>query len=64
MSHSASFSPGRHSRPRDFALADFRRFTRAPDLFVGVEEVATSIFPGMYVHEFVHDGRRLLGFLH
>ena len=29
--------------------------------FVGVEEGATSIFPGMYVHEFVHDGRHLLG---
>ncbi len=30
--------------------------------FVGVEEGATSIFKGMYVHEFVHDGRHLLGF--
>lgn len=30
--------------------------------FVGVEEGATSIIPGMYVHEFVHDGRHLLGF--
>jgi len=30
--------------------------------FVGVEEGATSIGPGMYVHEFVHDGRHLLGF--
>jgi hypothetical protein len=30
--------------------------------FVCVEEGATSIFPGMYVHEFVHDGRHLLGF--
>ncbi len=30
--------------------------------FVGVEEGATSIFRGMYVHEFVHDGRHLLGF--
>jgi hypothetical protein len=29
---------------------------------VGVEEGATAIFPGMYVHEFVHDGRHLLGF--
>ena len=29
--------------------------------FVGVEEGATSLFPGMYVHEFVHDGRHLLG---
>jgi cobalt transporter subunit CbtB len=30
--------------------------------FVGVEEGATSIIPGMYVHEYVHDGRHLLGF--
>jgi hypothetical protein len=30
--------------------------------FVGVEEGATSIFPGTYVHEFTHDGRHLLGF--
>lgn len=30
--------------------------------FVGAEEGATSIIPGMYMHEFVHDGRHLLGF--
>ena len=30
--------------------------------FVGAEEGATSIVPGMYVHEFGHDGRHLLGF--
>jgi hypothetical protein len=30
--------------------------------FVGAEQGATSLFPGMYVHEFVHDGRHLLGF--
>lgn len=30
--------------------------------FVGAEEGATSVFGGMYVHEFVHDGRHLLGF--
>jgi hypothetical protein len=30
--------------------------------FVGAEEGATSIIKGMYVHEFVHDGRHLLGF--
>src|SRR6202007_433528 len=30
--------------------------------FVGVEEGALSIFNGLYVHEFVHDGRHLLGF--
>lgn len=30
--------------------------------FVGAEEGATSIIRGMYVHEFLHDGRHLLGF--
>jgi hypothetical protein len=30
--------------------------------FVGAEQGAASIVPGMYVHEFVHDGRHLLGF--
>ncbi len=30
--------------------------------FVGAEQGATSIFSGMYVHEFVHDGWHLLGF--
>jgi len=30
--------------------------------FVGAEQGATSIFPGMYIHEFVHHGRHLFGF--
>ena len=30
--------------------------------FVGAEEGATSLISGMMVHEFVHDGRHLLGF--
>ena len=30
--------------------------------FVGIEQGATSLISGMYVHEFVHDGRHLLGF--
>lgn len=30
--------------------------------FVGVEEGAIAVFNSMYVHEFVHDGRHLLGF--
>jgi hypothetical protein len=29
---------------------------------VGAEEGAISIFRGTYVHEFMHDGRHLLGF--
>lgn len=29
---------------------------------VGIEQGATSIFPGIYIHEFVHDGRHLIGF--
>jgi len=30
--------------------------------FVGAEQGATSLFHGMYVHEWVHDARHLLGF--
>ncbi len=30
--------------------------------FIGTEQGATSLISGMYVHEFVHDGRHLLGF--
>jgi len=30
--------------------------------FVGAEEGITSLISGKYVHEFVHDGRHLLGF--
>ncbi|MGA9602372.1 MAG: CbtB-domain containing protein [Methylocystis sp.] len=30
--------------------------------FVGVEQGATALFDGAYVHELVHDGRHLLGF--
>jgi hypothetical protein len=30
--------------------------------FVGVEDGATSMMSGLSVHEFLHDGRHLLGF--
>lgn len=30
--------------------------------FVGAEQGATSVFAGETVHEWVHDGRHLLGF--
>jgi hypothetical protein len=40
----------------------FATLALAAIYFVGVEQGATSIIPGMYVHEFVHDGRHLLGF--
>ena len=30
--------------------------------FVGVDEGAASVIPGDRVHEWVHDGRHLLGF--
>ena len=30
--------------------------------FIGAEQGATSVISGSYVHEFVHDGRHLLGF--
>jgi hypothetical protein len=37
-------------------------FTLLVVYFVGAEEGAASLVPGMAVHEFVHDGRHLLGF--
>jgi hypothetical protein len=30
--------------------------------FVGAEQGAVALFDGAYIHEFVHDGRHLLGF--
>jgi Probable cobalt transporter subunit (CbtB) len=30
--------------------------------FIGAEQGATALIHGRYVHEFVHDGRHLLGF--
>ncbi|MEH3033194.1 MAG: CbtB-domain containing protein [Aeromicrobium erythreum] len=30
--------------------------------FVGAEQGATSVFSGTAIHEWVHDGRHLLGF--
>lgn len=30
--------------------------------FVGAEQGATALIPGMAVHEWVHDSRHLLGF--
>ncbi|MET0312941.1 MAG: CbtB-domain containing protein [Hansschlegelia sp.] len=30
--------------------------------FIGAEQGASSLVSGTYVHEFVHDGRHLLGF--
>ncbi len=30
--------------------------------FVGAEQGATSIISGMYMHEFLHDGRHFLAF--
>jgi Probable cobalt transporter subunit (CbtB) len=42
--------------------AVFAAFALIGIYFVGVDEGATSIIPGMYLHEFMHDGRHLLGF--
>jgi Na+/H+ antiporter NhaC len=30
--------------------------------FVGAEQGATSLVPGRYIHDFVHDGRHFLAF--
>ena len=50
--------PIRHT----FPWAVFALFFLLAVYFVGAEEGATSLIKGMYVHEFVHDGRHLLGF--
>ena len=42
--------------------AVFALFLLVALYFVGAEEGATSLIKGMAVHEFVHDGRHLLGF--
>ncbi len=56
------------ARPAPFPLRDvlpwvvFGAFLLLALYFVGAEEGATALIRGMYVHEFVHDGRHLLGF--
>ena len=61
-----TLAPAREYAP--FPLRDilpwaiFAVFLLAAVYFVGAEEGATSVFKGMTVHEFVHDGRHLLGF--
>ena len=62
----APLSPERLARP--FALGEiapwaiFALFFLAAIYFVGAEQGATALIKGMAVHEFVHDGRHLLGF--
>jgi hypothetical protein len=62
-------SSGRATRPAAVPVRDILPWAIFGGLvmllaiyFVGAEEGATSLVPGMYVHEFVHDGRHLLGF--
>ena len=63
---SATLAPA--ARPATIPVRDvlpwvvFAAFLLLALYFVGAEEGATSVFKGMYVHEFVHDGRHLLGF--
>lgn len=61
-----TFAPGAASRPvpvrEILPWLIFAVVALLAIYFVGAEEGATSLIPGMYVHEFVHDGRHLLGF--
>ncbi len=63
---SATFAPA--AQPVTIPIRDvlpwavFGLFLLLAVYFVGAEEGATSLIKGMYVHEFVHDGRHLLGF--
>jgi hypothetical protein len=65
----APFTPTITTRPATIPVRDVLPWAILGGLFlmlaiyfIGAEEGATSIIPGMYVHEFVHDGRHLLGF--
>ncbi len=59
-------APAHSDQPLPFAQilpwAFFALFLVGALYFVGAEEGATSVFKGIYVHEFLHDGRHLLGF--
>ena len=63
---SATFAPA--AQPVTIPIRDvlpwavFGLFLLLAVYFVGAEEGAPSLIKGMYVHEFVHDGRHLLGF--
>ena len=61
-----TFAPGIASPPipvRELLpWAIFAALAMLAIYFVGAEEGATSLIRGMYVHEFLHDGRHLLGF--
>ena len=60
------FAPGRASAPipirEVLPWAVFALLALLAIYFVGAEEGATSLIPGTSVHEYVHDGRHLLGF--
>ena len=66
MTNATSFSPS--ARPvaipvrKVLPWAIFGLLLMLAIYFVGAEEGATSLIKGMYVHEFLHDGRHLLGF--
>jgi hypothetical protein len=69
MSDAVFVPPARAARPPAIPLRDLWPWALFGGLllllaiyFVGAEEGATSLVKGMYVHEFVHDGRHLLGF--
>ena len=66
MSDTARTSPGALAAPipvREIApWLVFGALALLAIYFVGAEEGATSLVNGMYVHEWVHDSRHLLGF--
>jgi hypothetical protein len=70
MSEIAAGSPGRPEavHPPAISLSELWPWTlfgvalMLLIYFVGVDEGAASVIPGSNVHEWVHDGRHLLGF--
>lgn len=66
---SGAFNGAADARPAAIPVADLLPWAVFGGLlmllalyFVGAEQGATSLVPGMAVHEFLHDGRHLLGF--
>ncbi|MEU8773263.1 CbtB domain-containing protein [Streptomyces sp. NPDC048606] len=68
MAHSAapSSAPAAITPLSLSALAPWAAFAAVVTLvllyFVGIEQGATAVFQGEGVHEWLHDGRHLLGF--
>jgi hypothetical protein len=69
MSQAAAPSPFAGARPAPIPLREIAPWglfagiiLLAVIFLVGIDQGATAVFSGEMLHEFVHDGRHLLGF--